>query len=133
MLIKKNTSVYLFKTPLRNDYSNVYNGFSSHADYLNFLVRTFLFYNVTVTKETSRSDANGRFRLEISGKTSHELHDYNYLAFRASDTDEWAFAFINSVSSLNDGISPNTSSTAIDCNLDAWANEMMFLSDSNKY
>lgn len=115
-------SLTLYKTPLDSEYKNVYDDYESADDYKEFLDEAF--QKIVISPETvkSRHDKNGHFSVIIAYYDSMELHDFNYICVDYGlKTPTFAFAFITSINSINDG-GVSTQSCEIVCKLDAWAN-----------
>lgn len=117
------TSLTLYKTPLDSSYKNVYDDYNSTSQYKTFLDNNFTKITISIPNVKSRIDRNGSFTIIISGYTSMELHDYNYIAF--SNNSEIKFAFITSINSKNDGLT--SSECELVCKLDTWSNHYLEL------
>lgn len=120
MRFEQNTYIYLYKTPLDENYRNVYDDYEDYADYHNFLLN-FSYIEIPVTRVKSSRDTNGRFSVDIADYNSMDLHDYNYMEFICNN--ERKFAFITAIQTQNDGI--NSCSCQLMCKLDAWANHYL--------
>ena len=121
--------IEVFKTPLDKNYKNVYDEYSTYDEYITFL-RKFPHNRVYTYNSTtkSRRDTNGVFALQVSGYDSLELHDYNYILFY-TNVNVPHFAFITSVSSLNDG--STSKACELECKFDAWSNNYFSFKSAN--
>ena len=121
--------IEVFKTPLDKNYKNVYDEYSTYDEYITFL-RKFPHNRVYTYNSTtkSRRDTNGVFALQVSGYDSLELHDYNYILFY-TNVNVPHFAFITSVSSLNDG--STSKACELECKFDAWSNNYFSFKSNN--
>ena len=121
--------IEVFKTPLDKNYKNVYDEYSTYDEYITFL-RKFPHNRVYTYNSTtkSRRDTNGVFAIQVSGYDSLELHDYNYILFY-TDVNVPHFAFITSVSSLNDG--STSKACELECKFDAWSNNYFSFKSTN--
>lgn len=128
MRFEQNTYLYLYKTPLDENYRNVYDDYEDYADYHNFLLN-FQYIEIPITRVKSSMDNNGRFSIVIADFNSMNLHDYNYVEFVANGVRK--FAFITSIQSQNDG--PTSCSSQLSCKLDAWTNHYFELRNSPQH
>lgn len=128
MYFAKDSDIVLFKTPLDSSYRNVYDDYSTTADYADFLDQVFGLDSISITLSNAkaRQDRDGEFSLVIAGYDSMDLHDYNYLQFVTSN-NQIKFAFITSVDSQSDG---SAKSCVLHCKLDAWSNHYFEIRDS---
>lgn len=124
MRFDSNTDLFLYSTPLDENYKNVYDNYPDRETYHAFLLG-FSHIIVSPVNVKSSRDNNGRFYVDIANFSSMQLHDVNYLEFRTNGV--WKFAFITSIQSQNDGLS--SSSCQLYCKLDAWANHYLYLSN----
>lgn len=127
----------LFKTPLSPTYENVYDDYSTYTDYENFLLNNFSHIEIDIVddmevgRDKSVIDKNGIFSLVVKGRSSMDIHDYNYCCFETDkNTSSPLFAFILSVDSLND--SRTSPSCRINCQLDAWTHNIFDIVSENE-
>lgn len=124
MRFDQNTKLFLYKTPLDENYRNVYDDYEDYTDYHNFLLN-FPYIEIANTYVKSSRDTNGRFSVDVANYNSMDLHDYNYMEFMCGN--ERKFAFIMSIQSQNDAATP---SCQLSCKLDAWANHYQIIKNS---
>lgn len=119
--------IYLFKTPLSNDYKNVYDSYTSTHNFLQFLKSNFD-YKVAKSDEriprSAKSENNG-IQIPIFASATEIYENYNYCCIvkEIENNDvEHRFYFISDVVSLSDV--PSKESCLLNLEWDTWHNNI---------
>lgn len=124
MIIDK---IYLFKTPLSNDYKNVYDSYGNNSHFLQFLKNNFNYTVIKYDLNISRSakTENNSTQLSIKRSATEIYEHYNYCCIVKQgdpdyDEEQQRFYFILDVVSLSDV--PEKESCLLNLEWDVWHN-----------
>lgn len=138
-----------YQVPLDANYKNVYDGYKTTEQYIDFLDTqigsSYIFNRKEITlpatfpgglQVKSAKDIDGRFRITLKNEDSISFHDYNYLLIYNGITGpsfatDPVFAFITSIESMNDAGS--SAEVTLICQLDRWSNNYLRMKDTSFY
>lgn len=121
--------IYLFKTPLSNNYKNVYDSYEHTHDFLTFLQNNFdykVIKSVLFNKRSVKTENNGT-QISIFASSTEIYENYNYCCIVTEIDDsfneyEYRFYFISDVVSLSDV--PEKESCLLNLEWDSWHNNI---------